>query len=326
MIWPWLKGLRSFHEAPLTYTILAINIFIFLMTMEHAAWRGGDYFSNKDSLILTGRLYAQFESQKGEPVRIGLQNGASSNLTDSQLLILGSQSLKSARFIEQAVNYNFTGDEIAINKWKSELAKFKESFAVRINSTFGLSSSNPQPAQWLTYQYMHASSLHLFSNMIFFMLFGAAIEIAFGSLLLIILYTSAGLAGAAFFLMLGKDTLAPMVGASGALTGLISFYLVTEIKKRIPYYYFLSPFNGFHGFIHLPTWFIFPLFILADLTAVISGFTEYKVNSGSVAYSAHVGGMICGLVFGLGYLVHNLRRKTASHRVFSNSSWFHKLF
>ncbi len=89
-----------------------------------------------------------------------------------------------------------------------------------------------------------------------------------------------------------------MVGASGSLSAIMSFYVIAENRRRVPFYYFVSPISGFYGWIYLPTWLIFPLCFLPDLVGYLS--TPLLFGAG-VAYTAHLGGFMVGLFMGLIY-------------------------
>jgi membrane associated rhomboid family serine protease len=88
-----------------------------------------------------------------------------------------------------------------------------------------------------------------------------------------------------------------MIGASGALSGVMAFYAAFEKRKRISFFYFVSPIPGYYGWIYLPTLIIFPLSFLSDLVGYLS--TPAEIGSG-IAYTAHIGGALFGAVLGFG--------------------------
>jgi membrane associated rhomboid family serine protease len=143
---------------------------------------------------------------------------------------------------------------------------------------------------------MHAGWIHLFSNMILFLIFGAAFESIGGSFALVLVYLLGGICGGLGFLWMSPQSIAPMIGASGSLSAVMAAYAIAERKKRISYFYFLSPIPGYYGLIYLPTLLIFPLCFVADVANYLG--TPVELGSG-VAYTAHIGGMIFGVVAGL---------------------------
>lgn len=128
-------------------------------------------------------------------------------------------------------------------------------------------------------------------------IFGAALEISLGGFALAAIYLVGGAVGAWAFLALGHGTLAPMIGASGSLSAVMAFFAAYEKKKRVSFFYFLSPLPGYYGWIYLPTILIFPLCFLSDLAGYLS--TSQEVGTG-VAYAAHIGGAAFGVIFGFG--------------------------
>ena len=283
MIVPWLRGFLKSDLVPLTWTLIFLNCCFFLMTHNAVGENSHDsFFTDPHKFELTSRLYFQYLGNSELP-------------TKEQTLSFGMRALRDAKFINEADKFEFKGDQVAIQAWKKGLIEFRENLERHPSLIFGLSWNRKQPLTWITYQFMHAGWMHLLGNMLMLLIFAGALEIQIGGLGVVSIYLFSGIAGALGFLILGEPTLAPMVGASGALSGLMSFYVVYERKKRVPFFYFLSPIEGFYGKLWLPVWMIFPLFFVADIAAYFGTVAEF--GSG-VAYTAHIGGMVFGLVIG----------------------------
>lgn len=285
MIIPWLRGFLKFDQAPMTWALIAANIFIFMMTYDPQFKNMSQFFSDTKRFEMTANLYSQYKGNEGLP-------------SERQRLVLGSQAMKDIQFIENAENIQFQGDDIAIAKWKKEIVEFREKLSMRTSSVFGFHFDHKQPLTFLTYQFMHAGFLHLFSNMLMLFLFAAALEQIAGSLITLGIYILGGVAGAYGFLILGESTLAPLVGASGSLSAIMAFYATIETKKRVQFFYFLSPIEGYYGWLWLPTWMIFLLSFVSDLASYLS--TPSEIGS-SVAYTAHLGGMTFGILMGFAH-------------------------
>lgn len=276
----------------MTYTIIFLNIMMFLMTMGPEKDDSSGFFQNKNNLLFTGHLYEQFQQNHPEMLVVPVSKNVDPT-SDQYFLWMGAKALRDVQFLKNSSNEKFEGDQVAIVAWKKKISDLVTSFKEKPSAYYGLSSLDKNKMRWVTYQFMHAGFMHLLSNMVFFLIFGTAIELLFGALPLAILYILSGIAGAWGFILITPPTLAPMIGASGALTGLMAFYFVMETKKRIPFFYFISPVDGYFGWIHLPTLLIIPLCFLSDITALIS--TPANL-AGAVAYSAHLGGMLFGFV------------------------------
>jgi membrane associated rhomboid family serine protease len=209
--------------------------------------------------------------------------------------ILGTYALRDSDFLKRAETMKFHGDEVAIENWRRDLGDFGHYYDSDTIYNFGLNRADIYSWTWLTYQFSHASLMHLFSNMLFLVVIGTTVETFVGGFGLVALYLLGGVAGGAAFLYYNGHGVIPMVGASASISALLAFYLVVERRRRVRYVYFISPFPNHNGFIYLPTLLIFPLFLLVDFTSLLSN--PDGIGSG-VAYSAHVGGTIFGLLTG----------------------------
>jgi membrane associated rhomboid family serine protease len=161
-----------------------------------------------------------------------------------------------------------------------------------------------------TSMFMHAGWLHLIGNMLFLYVFGDNIEDAFGHVGYLVFYIVSGLAAAFAHIAgtlfaptvsnligmpLDSDLTAGVVGASGAISGVLGAYIVLYPKAKIValVFYLILPVPAF---IFLGFWFIMQWFY---------GFFDI---SGGVAYWAHIGGFIAGMILAL---VFGLKRKKA---------------
>jgi len=149
----------------------------------------------------------------------------------------------------------------------------------------------------LSSMFMHGGIMHILGNMLFLWIFGDNIEDRFGHAKYLLSYLlwgfAASMAHAAWALSVGGDQLLiPAVGASGAISGVLGTYLLLFPRARIVtlvFFGFFGARNRIPAFAYLPLWFIFQL-IPATFGAVAG-----------VAYVAHIGGFVAGVVFGLGY-------------------------
>jgi membrane associated rhomboid family serine protease len=298
MILPQPEPLSKFHRYPLTWTLLALNVLIYFLFFAGQP----DGFKDQkilqtESTVITGKLYYQylrhlssFEQGYRAPWIFKL-----SPESDDQMEILGSYALRDADFLNQVETFQFSGDEVAINRWREQAASFLKFYNEDTMYNFGLNKTAANSVTWITYQFSHASLTHLFSNMLFLVVMGTAVETLVGSFALLMIYLLGGVAGGAAFLLYNGHGVIPMVGASASISALLAFYVVAEARRRVRYVYFISPFPGHNGFIYLPTLLIIPLFLLVDFTSLIAN--PEGIGSG-VAYSAHVGGTLFGVITG----------------------------
>ena len=153
-------------------------------------------------------------------------------------------------------------------------------------------------SQWLTLftsMFLHdpQSYLHLAGNMLFLWIFGDNVEDALGSLRFLAFYILCGLAAAAAQILVDPHSPLPMIGASGAISGVLAAY--GSLYPRAP----ITVLNPvpllwlFWGlFFDLPAWFVILEYFVANLlNAVLS----VNHRSGGVAFFAHIGGFLAGL-------------------------------
>ncbi len=289
MFLPFPLFFQSFSQTPIVWLLLAMNIFGFLNMVEKKS------VLNKESFLFEPQImiyigesyYDQYLAQKNERNDFG-----SAGLTKTQKIWMGVQALKDQKFLADFEMLVLSSDPIVQKKIVTEIKKLKEEQIKRPSYSLGLFPGSNWKS-YLTYQLTHADFLHLLSNMVFLLGVGFIIEVYIGSLGLALLYFLCGAFGGGLFLLFNPHSFMPMVGASGSISGLLIFYALIEKRKNIRYAFFLSPLNEHHGFIYAPKWWIFVFFLFTDLAQVIA--TPAGVSTG-VAYSAHLGGAIMGIV------------------------------
>lgn len=150
-------------------------------------------------------------------------------------------------------------------------------------STFDFSSI-------ITSMFIHGSLGHLLGNMLYLYIFGDNVEDVLGHLGFLIAYIFWGTVAAITQGLLNPTSNIPMVGASGAISGVIGAYFVFFPASRIVTLVFIPPF--FVEAILVPAWFYLGFWFLMQL---FSGIVSLPfMNMGGVAFWAHVGGFVAG--------------------------------
>ncbi len=141
----------------------------------------------------------------------------------------------------------------------------------------------------LTGMFLHGGIMHLAGNMLFLWIFGDNVEDAMGRMRFLVFYLLAGCAAAGLHIAIDPSSDVPMVGASGAISGVMGAYVVLFPSSRI---LTLVPLGFLSRIIHVPALvFLGFWFLLQFLYAgAASG------QRGGVAWLAHVGGFVAGLV------------------------------
>jgi len=151
----------------------------------------------------------------------------------------------------------------------------------------------PTWATVFTGMFTHAGLLHLGGNMLFLWIFGNNVEDSMGPVRFTIFYLLGGIAALALQVAIGPDSAVPTLGASGAIAGVLGGYIVLYPRARVLTLIFLII---FFTFLELPA--VLFLFIWFAQQAVFGavGLTNPSGNGGGVAYFAHVGGFVFGLL------------------------------
>ena len=142
----------------------------------------------------------------------------------------------------------------------------------------------PNWATWLTYMFMHAGWMHLIGNMLFLWVFADNVEDAMGHLRFLAFYLLCGILGGAAHLVLNPASQAPLVGASGAVSGVLAAYLILFPRVRV----FGLAFNIIP--ISIPVWLALGAWIVLQLVHLLTS------HGGETAWWAHIGGLIAGAV------------------------------
>jgi membrane associated rhomboid family serine protease len=142
-----------------------------------------------------------------------------------------------------------------------------------------------------TSMFLHAGFIHLAGNMLFLWIFGNNVEDTLGSLRFAAFYLFCGLSGSALQILVSPDSLAVIIGASGAIAGVLGAYILLFPKAQIETLIF---FGYFVRLVRLPAFVFLGLWILLQF---ISGIASLGIKQvGGVAWFAHIGGFIAGFL------------------------------
>ena len=150
------------------------------------------------------------------------------------------------------------------------------------------------PAEFISFlssMFLHGGWLHLLGNMLFLYVFGDNIEDRLGHVRYAFFYVLSGIAAAMTQVAFAAGSQVPMVGASGAIAGVLGAYIVlyptAKVLTLIPIFFFFQ-------LVELPAFLFLGLWFLLQF---ISGFMSLGVgaDAGGVAWWAHIGGFLCGI-------------------------------
>src|SRR6476646_1234040 len=147
-----------------------------------------------------------------------------------------------------------------------------------------------------TSQFLHAGWMHVISNMLYLWIFGDNVEDRLGHLPFLIFYLGAGAAAALLQTLFNPFSSIPMVGASGAIAGVMGAYFVLYPQSRVLTLIFLFIFVDI---VEIPAIFFLGIWFLMQLLSGVGSLGVSNAAAGGVAFWAHIGGFVAGLLIGL---------------------------
>ena len=149
----------------------------------------------------------------------------------------------------------------------------------------------PAPAALLTSMFLHAGFMHLAGNMLFLWIYGDNVEHRLGGVRFLAAYLATGVAATLVHALFSLNSALPVVGASGAISGVLGFYFLWFPHNRVRVWVFLFPF--IMTVISLRARLVLGIYLFID-NVVPFLFTQGS-GGGGVAYGAHIGGFVAGL-------------------------------
>lgn len=150
----------------------------------------------------------------------------------------------------------------------------------------------PGAFSYLTYSFLHADLIHLGGNMLFLWVFGDNVEDALGHVRYLAFYLASAAGGAFLHGAVAPDSQAPLIGASGAIAGIVTAYLILYPRVKV----WILAFGRIP--LRIPAYIVLALWILTQFVLFLAG------GEDQISWACHVGGIVTGAV-----LVLVLRRR-----------------
>jgi len=168
----------------------------------------------------------------------------------------------------------------------------------------------------LTSMFLHGGWMHLIGNMLYLWIFGNNIEDVMGHVKFVVFYVVCGFIAAMSHALTDPASSIPMVGASGAISGVLGAYLLLFPRAQVMV---LIPLGFFTRAMYVPAGFVLGFWFVVQL---LSGGMSMGQGGGGVAFFAHIGGFVAGMAL-IGFFKHpNVRFfAPARHRGWRSSEW-----
>ena len=194
------------------------------------------------------------------------------------------------------VNFLVFFYELSLSTQGTQLDTFINAYSLvpcEYTNQCALNPSTPSPL-WITLfssMFMHAGWTHILGNMLFLFVFGIHVERSMGGLRYLAFYFICGLGANALEIATAVGSNLPGLGASGAIAGVLAGYLLLYPSSHVRT---LIPLGFLFWTARIPAWVFIGLWFALQLVDGLASISD--ATSGGVAYSAHIGGFVTGLV------------------------------
>ncbi|MFQ5743223.1 MAG: rhomboid family intramembrane serine protease [Acidobacteriota bacterium] len=191
--------------------------------------------------------------------------------------------------------------ELSLQGGSQAYVGFVQSLALRadhlLSPSLWFQTAVPAPLTLFTAIFVHADLWHLLGNMLYLWIFGDNVEDAMGHIPYALFYLICGLGAALAQVAVSPGSATPMIGASGAIAGILGAYLVLHPGARVLTLVFLV---FFVRIMYLPAIILLGIWFLMQLVSAASG-------GAGVAWYAHIGGFVVGILLVGGFVTRSRR-------------------
>lgn len=297
MIFPlWVQGLGERRWPYVTTAIIVINLFVFLGTHEQMEKESRRMAEVEFPMLLIAAAHP--EVQPPANVKPLIDAFAQDNKELWDRIRSGNQPPMSSWDREMR-----EWGPIESNREMTRLAEqLEDAQQGSVLEKYAFHPYRPTLASFVTANFLHGGWMHLIFNMWFLWLAGTMMEDVWGPLVYTIFYLLAGMAGLIAHATMYPHSILPLLGASGAIAGLIGAFLVRFPDARIHLVMIFIRIIRFAW----PAYFVLPLWLLVQIF-----WGSLAHASGGVAYYAHIGGFIFGAAIAIALRQIGIERRIA---------------
>ena len=283
----------GWHNPPyLTILLILINCFVFFVFQggeEQQMKKVTDFYSSSGLAKIEGPLYEEYLQKEGKTDKL--------EKYQKQLKLYGESTTYVAIAKDSVFFKKLQADKVVTQKqdiypsWKQNRARIAGLYGEIFSNKYG---HHPDQSSWdtpFTYMFLHGDTMHLVGNMVFLWLVGSLLELSCNRAVYLLIYLATGYFSALFFGWIYVDSSGPLIGASGAIAGLMGASAIIYGLGRVKIFYSLG---FFFGYLRVPALLLLPLWIGKELFQLFYG------GPSNVAFVGHLGGLLSGGA--LGYL------------------------
>ena len=162
-----------------------------------------------------------------------------------------------------------------------------------VTFSYGYRPVDPSFLTLGTSMFLHGGFMHLAGNMLYLWIYGDNVEHRLGPGRFLIAYLGTGALATLSHAVTDLGSVLPMVGASGAISGVLGFYFIWFPRNRVRVWVMFFPF--FMNMVYFPARFVLGVYLILD--NLLPFLATRAVEGGGVAYGAHLGGFVAGLAY-----------------------------
>ena len=287
LIIPLTNNISKDNPPLITILIIAINCFIFFFIQSgdsrdhHRAMQF--YLDSGLGSIEVSRYLNYVEMNKNKEI---LHSQYRNKVSKNTVIRHYAQMLRDGTFMHKLLTDQIiTIDEEIYVEWRQLRDEFDHMLSKVTSMKYGFIPSSARYLNAITYMFLHGGIMHLVGNMVFLWLVGCVLELAWGRAVYAGLYLLTGAASVGLYYLIYMDSVVPLIGASGAISGLMGAYTLLYGKRKIKIFYSLGVYFNYttiYAIVLLPIW------IGKEFFQLFFG------GPSQVAYVAHIGGLASG--------------------------------
>ena len=196
-------------------------------------------------------------------------------------------------------------DSIDFVQWKKVYDEYKKKYSSTVFEQFGFKPKEFNVLKMFSSMFVHANFFHLLFNMLFLWLVGCNIEDDWSGKVFLVLYLISGVAAILGHTAAFPKSDVPMIGASGAIAGIMGAFMIRHFRTKIRFAYFiLLLFRPFFGTFSIYAGIALPFWFLQQILAA-----SWSVGEAGTAYWAHIGGFVFGAALGVSLKIFGVEKK-----------------
>ncbi|MEN8243424.1 MAG: rhomboid family intramembrane serine protease [Thermodesulfobacteriota bacterium] len=287
-----VSGKISLRNPPvITIALIILNCIIFFafqFNENQIYWEAEEYYRESGLLDIEIDAYLKYRytAEQQDAMFAG-----SEKISQEKRFTLYSEMRQDWEFMHMLEGEQIIRPQDAVyQEWKALRAEYTDLLSRIVSKKYGFKPASPSIITLFTHMFLHGGFGHLVGNMIFLWLVGSLLEMGSGRFFYFTTYILTGLGAVGLFWVGNMHSNVPLVGASGAIAGLMGTFTVLYGWKKIKIFFSIGV---FFNYFKIRAIVLLPLWVGAEVYQI--AFSEVR----HVAYLAHVGGLISGALLGL---------------------------